>query len=101
MEIKPVTVHLRRPEGSDPGQVSFGFYVVENGRIIMVDEDGAPILNEANGEKYTYKIEDGDNVPGIAGQLTLEIRQMMRGENAPGAVSGFNRQLDYPKSGLA
>jgi hypothetical protein len=33
--------------------------------------------------------------------MTLEIRQMMRGENAPGAVKGFSRQLDYPKSGLA
>ena len=33
--------------------------------------------------------------------MTLEIRQMMRGENAPGAVKGFGRQLDYPTSGVA
>jgi hypothetical protein len=49
----------------------------------------------------THKMRPGDYAVAIAGQLTLEIRQMLRGENAPGAVKGFGRQLDYPASGVA
>jgi hypothetical protein len=62
---------------------------------------GTSLFLSVNAVSFTCKIKPGDNAVGIAGQLTLEIRQMMRGENGPGAVKGFGRQLDYPKSGIA
>ena len=62
---------------------------------------GGPSAGSPPAKALLDKLKPGDNAVGIAGQMTLEIRQMMRGENAPGAVKGFSRQLDYPKSGLA
>jgi hypothetical protein len=58
-----------------------------------VTPDGRPIRRATTGRSFTCKIKPGDNHVAFAGQMTLEIRGMMRGENAPGAVKGFDRQL--------
>ena len=99
-EVKRVTVQIRRPQSDDDvGQVSHGYYVIENDVLTMTDPDGVPVRDEVTGETYVHKIKDGDNSQAIAGQLALQIRGMLRGENAPGAVKGFNRQLDYLNTG--
>jgi hypothetical protein len=100
-EVKTVTVQVRGPKGDDPGQVAMGAYTLEDGVLTMTDPSGRPIRKAATGERFTCKVKPGDNHVAFAGQMTLEIRGMMRGENAPGTVKGFNRQLDYPKSGVA
>jgi len=53
------------------------------------------VRNITTGEIYSFKLKPGDNSQGIAGQKTLEIRGMMRGEDRPGTVKGFNRTIDY------
>jgi hypothetical protein len=100
-EIKTVTVQVKAPKGEDPGQVTTGYYTLADYILTMTDASGRPIRRTTTGERFTCKIKPGSNSVGIAGQMTLEIRQMMRGENAPGAVKGFSRQLDYPKAGWA
>jgi hypothetical protein len=97
-EIFQTHVQVRAPRGDDPGQIVKGAYTVEGGVLTMVQPDGSPVRNPTNGERFTHKLRDGDNAPGIAGQLTLEIRQALLGK---GTVTGFNRQIDYPKSGVA
>jgi hypothetical protein len=97
-EIFKTYVQIRRPDGADPGQVALGAYTIENDLLTMVQPDGSPVRNPINGETFKAKLRDGDNSVAIAGQLTLEIRQALLGK---GTVAGFNRQLDYPKSGLA
>jgi hypothetical protein len=97
-EIFKTYVQVRRPDGDDPGQVALGAYTIENDVLTMVQPNGSPVRNPISGEMFTHKLRDGDNAPGIAGQLTLEIRQALLGK---GTVAGFNRQLDYPKSGVA
>jgi uncharacterized Zn-binding protein involved in type VI secretion len=97
-EVKTVTVQVRGPKGDDPGQVAMGAYTLEDNILTMVTPDGRPI-RRTNGEPFRCKLQPGANCVGIAGQMTLEIRGMMRGENSPGAVKGFNRQLDYQNTG--
>jgi hypothetical protein len=97
-EIFQINVQVRRPKGDDPGQVALGAYTIENGVLVMVQPTGEPVRNPTNGEKFTHRLRDGDNSVAIAGQLTLEIRQTLLGK---GAVAGFNRQIYYPRSGLA
>jgi hypothetical protein len=94
-EVFKISVQTRRPDGDDPGAVTEGAYIVDDGVLTMTQPDGSPVRNP---ERFTHKLRDGDNAPGIAGQLTLEIRQALLGK---GTVAGFNRQLAYPKSGVA
>ena len=100
-EVQHITVQIRRPTGDDPGQVTTGYFTLADGILTMTTSSGVPIRRATTGERFTCKIKPGDNHVAIAGQLTLQVRDELRGENRPGAVKGFNRQLDYPKSGVA
>ena len=86
-------------QGDDPGRVTTGYYTLADDILTVTDSSGRPIRKAAAGERFTCKVKPGDNHVAFAGQMTLEIRGTMRGENAPGAVKGFGRELDYPKSG--
>jgi hypothetical protein len=45
--VQEVTIMVRRPSGSDPGEVVQAWYVVENGALQMVDQNGAPLGNSS------------------------------------------------------
>lgn len=93
MTIQSVTVQVRAPKDGDPGQVTEGFYTVEDGYLQMVYRDGRSL----DDPKYHVQLPEGANVRAIAGNLTRMIRKEMSGET----VDGFNRAISYPKANYA
>lgn len=93
MTVHSVTVQIAAPAADDPGQVTEGFYTVEDGYLQMVYRDGRKLENPL----YRVKLHDGANVKAIAGNLTRSIRTEMLGEK----VEGFTRNLSYPKASYA
>jgi hypothetical protein len=90
MTIHSVMVQISPPKGDDTGQVTEGFYTVEDGYLQMVYRDGRKLENPL----YRVKLHDGANVQAIAANLTRSIRKDMLGEK----VEGFTRNLSYPKA---
>jgi hypothetical protein len=45
--VQEVVVMVRRPSGSDPGEIVQGYYVVEDGALQMVDQSGAPLKDSS------------------------------------------------------
>jgi hypothetical protein len=94
-EVHKITVQISPARDNDPGSVTFGCYIIEDGMLIMTDGDGRPVRRQ-NGELYKHRLQPDDNPRSIAARLTGEIRRMARGET----VAGFNRTLEYPKLGI-
>lgn len=42
-EVHQVTVSVRGAHGSDPGEITLGWFTFEGGRVQMIDEKGEPI----------------------------------------------------------
>lgn len=93
MTIHSITVQIAAPTADDPGQVTEGFYTVEDGHLQMVYRDGRKLENPL----YRVRLQEGANVKAIAGNLTRSIRKEMMGET----VEGFTRNLSYPKASYA
>ena len=53
-----------------------------------------------SGDQVTHRLNPVDNETAIASWLAKRVYRMLRGETTPTAA-GFNRRLNYPKSGLA
>jgi hypothetical protein len=88
-DVKTVTVQVRGPRGNDGGQVAMGAYTLEDGLLTMTDPSGRPIRKAATGERFTCKIKPGDNHVAFAGQMTLEILQMMPRRECPRCRQGI------------
>jgi len=90
-DVQRVTVYLSHPTGpNDLGQVTFGFFKVEDGVLTMTDERGNPMRRVNNGEIWSRKFGPDDNPRSIAAAFTKEIRRELYGD------SDFNRRLNYP-----
>jgi hypothetical protein len=96
-EIFQVGIQIRGPKGDDPGQISRGHYHVTDGVLTLVDPKGN-VAQDDNGKIYSAKLAPNDDPQIIAGRLTKQLRDALRGKGAP--PSGFSRPLDYPKSGI-
>jgi hypothetical protein len=89
-DVQRVQVYLSHPTGPDDlGQVTFGFFKVEDGVLIMTDEQGNP-MRKINGEIFSRKLGPDDNPCSIAGVLTKEIRRELYGD------LDFHRPIKYP-----
>jgi hypothetical protein len=93
-EVKKITVQVARPRGEFPGQVTTGYYKVENDMVIMTDKDGNPAGLET-GKSWSRRLKPGDSAHVIAVNLTKALRDEFKGGQA---VSGFDRPLDYSKT---
>lgn len=82
-----ITLQTRECIEGDPGEVLRGFYIVTDGFVRMVDENG-----KLTGK--SYKLSAGDDERRIATDLLR--KQMLR---APS--SDFNRPLRYGPLGIA
>ena len=91
VEVKPVSRAL------PTGQVAYGFYTVVDALLTMTNQKGVAVQDD-NGKTYTAKLAPNDDPQIIAGRLTKQLRDALRGKGAP--PSGFSRPLDYPKSGI-
>jgi hypothetical protein len=82
-EVKKVTVQIKAPKGTFPGEVAIGHYVVFERNVILTDQDGKPIPGVAKQQV------------GPDGDARLIACRMVRNQRRPS--SGFNRPLNYPK----
>lgn len=96
-EVHSVYATVRQPrDDNDLGQVTIGFYVLVADVLTMTDSTGAAVRNRS-GEKYTRKIEPGEDARAIASRLTRQIYDKRHGD----AGADFNRAIDYPRWGVA
>jgi hypothetical protein len=84
MTPQKLTLQTRRPREDDPGAVEFGWWIVSDGRVHLVDENG-------NKTSTSRPLPDG------ADPQILAVR-MLRGKIGA-RNNSFNRPLRYPKIG--
>jgi hypothetical protein len=88
-DVKKLIIQIRAPRHDFPGQVEEGFYRVDDNSVTLCDKDG-----KAVGEKRT--VPTGGDPKGLACSM-LRTRARSRQGSRPG---GFNRKLDYGRSGV-
>lgn len=89
MEIKRVILRTRQPIGDgDPGRCEIGFYRIENGMVVMCDDEG-----RSTGKRLA--LGPDDNPEQVARKLLREGWLKRRGDG------DFNRPLVYEKFGVA
>lgn len=95
-EVHHVTVQLRGSSPSDPGQVTDGYYIIDDGMVVMTHPDGNPV------DEYMYRapLRAGDSAIAIASVLTKQVRRGMMGLTEE-QDAFFSRKLNYPKAGVA
>ena len=93
-EVREVIVTIKPPKGTFPGQVTYGWYTVQDGVVALTDREGNP-AGEETGRKFTHKLAPDEDARAVACKLTKELRLLLRGNSAPPA--GFEGQIDYPK----
>jgi hypothetical protein len=93
-ELKEIVVMIEPPIGNSPGVVSYGRYAIEDGKIVMYDEDGDPMADR-RGNRYERELVEGIAPDQIAAQLTKKIRHDLGGDK-----NGFNRPLIFPRETL-
>ena len=97
-EVHQVYIHIKPVSPALPtGQIAYGFYVIKDGVVTMTNQKGEPAHDDA-GKTYTAKL-DGEDPQIIAGRLTRQLRDALRGKkDLPPA--GFGAPLVYPKTGV-
>lgn len=91
-DVQSVIVQIRAASPGDAGQITTGFYVVQDGVLTMTSPDGIPV----NAALYRHTLAPADNEKRIAAVLTKQIRMQMMGETVP----GFTRALRYSSAGV-
>ena len=86
--VQEVTVSVRPSSDNDPGEITVGYFIVQDGSVVLTDAAGTP-LNDAKPEVLT----DGVHPKSIAARMTRAPRSDTRG--------GFNRKLVNEPLGLA
>ena len=95
MKVHYVTYQVDRPaeDGSDLGRITEGFYIVEDGELMMTNADGDPVY--INGREFRHKLAPGEDSSRVAKGMTGEIFRLVNGE-----MSG-RRRLVFPNMGVA
>jgi hypothetical protein len=91
-EVRQVTVEIKRPKGSFPGQVCIGYYTVIDGVVTMTDRHGKP-AGEETGRRYVHKLQPNESANAVACRMTRELRNALRGTSQP--VNGFSGPIRY------
>jgi hypothetical protein len=91
--IRSVLVQVHPQSEGDPGQITEGFFKVEDGYLQMTYRDGRPLDNPL----YRVELPDGVRAEQVAAKLAKAIRLEISGEIVP----GFNRRMSYPKAVVA
>ncbi|WP_340672549.1 hypothetical protein [Bradyrhizobium ottawaense] len=94
LNVKQVSVQIRRPSGDDPGQVTLAYYVLRGDELVMTRGDGTPV----DAERFTHKLRHGDDPNAIAGVLGKQIRR--EALKITEEQERFYAPLDYGDSGF-
>jgi len=84
-EVHKVTVQVRAPRGTFPGEVVEGWYCVVDNTVVLTDAEGKP-----TGEDKRYLNPDGD-----AKLIACSMLRTRRRNSA--AASGFGDRISYHK----
>ena len=84
-EVKKVTVQIKAPKGTFPGEVAEGWYVVFENNVILIDQEGKPI---AGIPKHP--------VDPCGDARLIACRMVRNNRKGRASVAGFNRQISYP-----
>jgi hypothetical protein len=84
-DVHKVTIQIRAPKGTFPGEVVEGWYCVADGHVVLTDADGKPL-----GTKR--QLNPGGDARLIACRMVRERRR-----NSP-TLSGFSDRIIYPKN---
>jgi hypothetical protein len=85
VQVAPAT------DGGDPGEVAAGYYIIEDGTLVMTDAEGAPLKHHAiDGQVRLLPDQNADQVARI-------LVRNMRGKDPRG---GFYRRLQYDSRGI-
>ena len=87
-KLEFVWIHTAAPRNGDSGAAEIGFYTVEDGVVVMRNEDG-----KATGAKQALGPDDNPKI--IAGRLRRAAWSKAMGEG------NFNRPLSYRQVGIA
>jgi len=82
-EVHKVTIQVKAPRGTFPGEVAIGYYCVVDGYVVLTDESGKPV-----GDKRS--LDSGIDARSIA-------CRMVRGHRSSGTARGFNSPIRYPR----
>jgi hypothetical protein len=94
-DIKRVIIQLKRPSSHDRhGRTTEGRYIVEDGTVKLVDLEGK-LVSDAEGNTYTHVLQPKDHAHSIAGALTREFHNKLRG----GDKQGWWGPINYPRDG--
>jgi hypothetical protein len=89
MQIRHVIITTKLPDARDPvGACEIGHFKVENNFVVMCDEEGKP-----TGKRLALR--PGDDPENVATKMLRE-QWLSRGSEI-----NFNRQLNYPRWGVA
>jgi hypothetical protein len=94
MKPETIFVQIRRPEHGDQGVVAEGAYIVVDGVVTLTDRNGEPAI-DGDGRRYTHKLVGDEKPRVIAGRLTKQLRDALRGSAFP--TQGFGQPINYPK----
>jgi hypothetical protein len=95
MTVHYCTIQMSRPRGSHPGSIEEGWYTIDGSTVTLCSREGLPHL-DGRGRPITAKVGSRETPRQIAGRL-LKANLGTLGRR----TSGFNRQLSYPRQGLA
>lgn len=83
------TDQVRAPSGTDPGEVVAVHFIVDDGVLILTNEEGAAIK-----EVKEHRLLPSDDPVSLARAFTRERRKLRDPD-------GFNRPLNYQALGIA
>jgi len=85
VQVAPAT------DGGDPGTIAYGYYIVEDGTLVMTDAEGAPLKHHAiDGRVRLLPDQNAEQVARI-------LVRKMHGKDPRG---GFCRRLQYDNRGI-
>ncbi len=96
--VHTVFVQLRPPKNGDQGRVIEGAYTLVDGVVTLTNRKGEPAC-DGDGKRYVHKLKDGENARVIAGRLTRQLRDALKGSS--GSVAGFGQPISYPRIKVA
>lgn len=99
--VHRVIAQIRRPVGTDPGQVSDGFYTVTDGVLTLTAPDGSPLIKKDGTalSPHRHVLKPGDDAQAIAITLTRKARRELLGLSEE--QEAFGRRLNYGPLGVA
>ncbi len=92
--IHRVTVQLDPPKDDFPGRVTEGYYIVDDGLLIMTHGDGKPV----DPVEFRHILEPSDNPTAIAMMMTRKVRRHLLGLSP--VQEKFSKRIEYPKMGV-